>query len=60
MRYNWTIDTYGKAYTRELFNSDLQEFDGTGHVFNKDITTELLDEETKNIALLSTSLPWQV
>jgi 1,4-alpha-glucan branching enzyme len=47
VRYNWTIDTYGKAYTHELFNSDLQEFDGTGHVFNKDIRTELLDEETK-------------
>ncbi len=47
VRYDWVIETYGKKYTQEIFNSDLKEFDGTGNVFNADIRSELLDEATK-------------
>lgn len=47
VRNDWVIETYGKKYTRELFNSDLKAFDGTGDVYNTDIRCELLDEATK-------------
>lgn len=47
VRNDWVIETYGKAYTSEIFNSDLKEFDGTGDVFNKDIRCELQDKKTK-------------
>jgi 1,4-alpha-glucan branching enzyme len=47
VHYDWVIETYGKKYTEEIFNSDAREFDGTGDIFNKDIRTELLEEDTQ-------------
>ena len=45
--HDWVIEVHDKEYTEELFNSDLKEYDGTGDVFNRDIRTECIDEESK-------------
>jgi 1,4-alpha-glucan branching enzyme len=47
VHHDWVIETYGKKYTEEIFNSDAKEFDGTRDIFNKDIRTELLEEDTQ-------------
>ncbi len=47
VRYNWPVDVVGKEYTREIFNSDASEYDGTGDVFNPVIRSECLDEDHK-------------
>ena len=46
-QYNWVIEVWGKQYTNEIFNSNDAIFGGNGDVFNKDIRTECLDEETQ-------------
>lgn len=47
IRYNWVIETSGKKFSKEIFNSDIKEFDGTGDVFNADIRTECIDKENE-------------
>lgn len=47
VRHDWVIETYGKKYSEEIFNSDSKDFDGTGDVFNKEIMCECVDKETK-------------
>jgi 1,4-alpha-glucan branching enzyme len=44
-RWDWIIETHGKEYTTEAFNSDRLEYGGTGNVLNPDIRTELVDEK---------------
>ncbi|MFT3901648.1 MAG: 1,4-alpha-glucan branching protein GlgB [Niabella sp.] len=44
VRYDWSIEVQGKAYTQEIFNSDLKEYDGTGDVFNNPIRCETVDK----------------
>ncbi len=51
VRIDWVIETFGKQYTSEIFNSDDILFDGTGLVFNEEIRTELLDEETQHFRI---------
>ncbi|MFT4093667.1 MAG: 1,4-alpha-glucan branching protein GlgB [Niabella sp.] len=51
VRYNWVIETYGKAYCEEIFNSDSKDFDGTGQVFNKEIKCECLEEDNRKYRL---------
>ncbi|ANH80359.1 1,4-alpha-glucan branching enzyme [Niabella ginsenosidivorans] len=47
VRYDWVVETSGKEYTQELFNSDDRAYDGTGDVFNKELRTELTDDTEK-------------
>ncbi len=55
VRNDWEITVKGKAYSRELFNSDAAIFWGTGKVFNPDIRSEKIteneDEESYRIRL---------
>lgn len=45
IRNDWQLYTNGKAYTKEIFNSDSKEFWGTGNVFNPEIRCELADKD---------------
>ena len=51
VRYDWVVETSGKEYTQELFNSDSLVYDGTGDVFNKDLRIKLVDEAEKRYAI---------
>lgn len=55
VRNDWEITVKGKAYSRELFNSDAAIFWGTGKVYNPEIRSEKLteneDEESYRIRL---------
>ena len=55
VRNDWEITVKGKAYSRELFNSDAAIFWGTGKVFNPEIRSEKItvgeDEEAYRIRL---------
>ncbi|MES1220199.1 MAG: 1,4-alpha-glucan branching protein GlgB [Bacteroidota bacterium] len=56
VRNNWTIYSNGKAYTKEIFNSDSKKYWGTGDVFNPDVNCELINEEEK-LYKLTINLP---
>ncbi|HEU0112023.1 MAG TPA: 1,4-alpha-glucan branching protein GlgB [Flavisolibacter sp.] len=47
VRMDWQIDVYGKSFEKEIFNSDLAKYGGTGTVFNPEIRSELITEEEK-------------
>jgi 1,4-alpha-glucan branching enzyme len=47
VRMNWKIYAAGKSQYRELLNSDMKKYWGTGDVFNPDIATTLVDEANK-------------
>ncbi len=51
IRNDWEIYVTGKNYTKELFNSDLKDYWGTGNVFNPDIRCELVDKNEKRYKL---------
>lgn len=44
VRNDWDIWVSGKAYTKEVFNSDRKEYWGTGDVYNPEIRCELLPD----------------
>jgi 1,4-alpha-glucan branching enzyme len=44
-RHDWKIRLHGKKSWKEVFNSDLVEYHGTGDVFNPVIRQELIDRE---------------
>ena len=46
VRHNWKVYTSGKKEWKEIFNSDRKEFWGSGDVYNPDIQTTLVDDET--------------
>jgi 1,4-alpha-glucan branching enzyme len=52
IRNDWQLYTNGKAYTKEIFNSDRKEFWGTGNVFNPDIRCELVDKDQDRYKLV--------
>lgn len=52
VRNDWSIEVYGKPYTREIFNSDHPDFGGTGQVYNPELRCELLDKGQKKYRLL--------
>jgi len=56
-RWDWKIETSGKEYTEEVFNSDRREYGGTGDVSNPDIRGELSDEEDSDMWTLTVNLP---
>lgn len=45
VRNNWKLQVSGKPEWKEIFNSDLKEYDGTGDVYNPKIECTLTDEE---------------
>jgi 1,4-alpha-glucan branching enzyme len=47
VRQDWEIHTAGKAYKKEVFNSDEKAYWGTGNVFNPDLRCELVDKSQK-------------
>jgi 1,4-alpha-glucan branching enzyme len=47
VRNDWEINTSGKTYSQEIFNSDKTDFWGTGKVFNPEIRSEIIDEDQK-------------
>jgi 1,4-alpha-glucan branching enzyme len=56
IRQDWQIYIREKTYAKEIFNSDLKNYWGTGNVYNPDIRSELVDEEQK-IYRLTLNLP---
>jgi len=52
VRYDWTVYTDGKLFSREVFNSDNQLFGGSGNVYNPDIRSELVDKDKLRYRLL--------
>ena len=55
-RFDWQIDVIGKQYTEEIFNSDAEEFWGSGTVYNPSIRHEIIDPEKKT-GRLTVNLP---
>jgi len=51
VRNDWEIYVEGKKYSQELFNSDKTIYWGTGHVFNPEIRTEIVDKGQKKYKL---------
>jgi len=56
VRNDWDIYVQNKAFTKEIFNSDSTKYWGTGHVFNPDIRSELVDKDQK-LYKLTVNLP---
>jgi 1,4-alpha-glucan branching enzyme len=56
VRNNWEIYSNGKAYTKELFNSDSKNYWGTGDTFNPEIRCELINKED-NLYKIIINLP---
>jgi 1,4-alpha-glucan branching enzyme len=51
VRQDWSIYIDNKGEWKEVFNSDMKEFWGTGDVHNPDIQSELVHEPTKTYKL---------
>ena len=47
VRNNWEFYVHGKGKWAEIFNSNSEEFWGTGDVFNPEIKSELVDKPSK-------------
>ncbi len=47
VRYDWNIYVHDKKNWKEIFNSDIKAFWGTGDTFNPDIRIELADKASK-------------
>ncbi|MCW3116247.1 MAG: 1,4-alpha-glucan-branching enzyme [Chitinophagaceae bacterium] len=56
VRNNREVYTNGKAYTKELFNSDNKKYWGTGDTFNPEIRCELISKE-ENLYKLTINIP---
>ncbi len=51
VRNDWELEVRGKAYTREIFNSDEKKYWGTGDIFNPEIRCEAVDKNQKKYKL---------
>jgi 1,4-alpha-glucan branching enzyme len=47
VHHDWKIYATGKGAWKEIFNSDERKYWGTGDVLNPDITTTLVDEQSR-------------
>ncbi len=56
VRKDWKLQIKGKAQWKEIFNSDLKKYWGTGDVFNPSIETKLVDKK-RNIYEINVQLP---
>jgi len=52
VRNEWAIEYTGKEYKSEIFNSDAQEFWGTGQVYNPEIRHEWIDRKAKRARII--------
>jgi 1,4-alpha-glucan branching enzyme len=50
-RHNWVVYVDGKEKWKEIFNSDHQQYWGTGDVYNPDIKSELVNKKEKRYKL---------
>ncbi len=55
-RRDWKVYTYGKKEWKEIFNSDLKKYWGTGDVFNPEPEVKLVDKNN-NIFEINVHLP---
>jgi len=56
VRRNWKLNVTGKNAWKEIFNSDLTEYWGTGDVYNPDVKVKLIDKLT-NLYEINIHLP---
>jgi len=49
-RWDWEIEITGHRYEKEIFNSDLEKYWGSGNVTNPDIRTQKVKMENENDA----------
>jgi len=47
VRRDWKVRTNGKSVWKEIFNSDMKKYWGTGNVFNPEPKVELIDKNEK-------------
>jgi len=52
VRRDWKLKIRGKMKWKEIFNSDLKEFGGTGDVFNPDIQYHIIEDEEKTYEII--------
>ena len=46
-RHDWKLRVHGKSSWKELFNTDMEEFHGTGDVYNPEVESHCIDKESK-------------
>ena len=56
VRRDWTVFAFGKKQWKEIFNSDLKKYWGTGDVYNPNIVVTPV-EETEDLYRLTVHLP---
>src|SRR5688572_13058806 len=56
VRQDWVVYVQNKAYTTEIFNSDLAKYWGSGNVYNPELKCELVDQN-QNLYKLTVNLP---
>ncbi|HEX6914965.1 MAG TPA: 1,4-alpha-glucan branching protein GlgB [Chitinophagaceae bacterium] len=56
VRNNWQVYVKGKSAWKEIFNSDLKDYWGTGDVYNPEIKAELVDKK-EGVYKLTLHLP---
>ena len=48
VHWNWELELFGKNSWTEIFNSNNEQYWGTGEVYNTDIPMEVLDKKAKH------------
>jgi 1,4-alpha-glucan branching enzyme len=51
-RLDWPIEYTGKAFQKEIFNSDAKEFWGTGRIQNQSIVHQWVDKKAKRSRII--------
>jgi 1,4-alpha-glucan branching enzyme len=51
-RQGWEIETGERKFTKEIFNSDDSAYGGTGNYMNKEIRSELVNEDEKKYKII--------
>jgi 1,4-alpha-glucan branching enzyme len=51
-RLDWEVYVQDKIFEKEIFNSDLEKYWGTGDTFNPDIRCELVDKDERRYRLV--------
>jgi len=51
-RLDWPIEYTGKAFQKEIFNSDAKEFWGTGRIHNQSIVHQWVDKKAKRSRII--------
>jgi 1,4-alpha-glucan branching enzyme len=51
VQWNWEVNLIEHTYSKEIFNSDAVKYGGSGHVYNPDLKSELVDKESETYKL---------